>query len=167
MKTVKAEFMRFDEVALPALIDAVGVYVIWDGQARARPSYIGEGVILRRLGDHVGRFAKPFDGFLTILGDRAQTAAKNQAEIIEALLLEVAGQTDRLPPNNSAPGKTRGIDKVFRSHGVLRVSISGYDPLAIPWQAKPLAAPKVIRLEDLGLGLTGITHDWRLRRLQS
>ncbi|MBL8986445.1 MAG: hypothetical protein JNJ80_09245 [Gemmatimonadetes bacterium] len=166
MHVVKAEFMRFDEVALPALIDAVGVYVIWDSQAVARPSYIGEGVVLKRLSEHAGRFAKPFDGYLALLGDRTGRAAKSEAELVEALLLEVAAQTDRLPPNNVAPGKTKGLDRLFRSHGVVRVAVSGWDPLAIPWQSRRMSSRKTIRLEDLG-GVIGIEHNWRLRRLQS
>lgn len=166
MRIIKAPFDRIDEIRLPDLIDAVGVYVIWDGQSRARPSYIGEGTILKRLADHSSRFAKPFDGYIAILGDKSSATAKHEAEIVEALLLAVAEETDRLPRHNVAPGKSHRIEKVFRSHGVLRVSFTGYDPLGVPWQARRLASPKVVRLEDLGLGFVEMRHSWRLRRLQ-
>jgi len=62
VRVIKAEFRRLDEHSLPSLIGAVGVYVMWDGQARARPTYFGEGTILKRLAEHPTRFALPFDG---------------------------------------------------------------------------------------------------------
>ena len=166
MRVIKAEFPRLDEHSLPGLIGAVGVYVIWDGQARARPTYLGEGTILKRLAEHSTRFALPFDGYIAILGDLSSRTAKRESEIVEALLLSVAYETDRLPVHNRAPGKTTGLQRIFRSHGVLRVSVSGYDPLGIPWQGGRMPSPKVLRLEDVGLGLLEIRHDWRLRRRQ-
>src|SRR5438445_8388965 len=142
MRVIRVSFDRISEITLPDLIEAVGVYVIWDGQARARPTYIGEGTILKRLADHSSRFAKPFDGYIAILGDKSSTTAKHEAEIVEALLLAVAEATDRLPPHNVAPGKAHRIAKGFRSRGVLRVSVAGYDPLGVPWQTRRLASPK-------------------------
>jgi hypothetical protein len=61
--------------------------VLWDSQARARPSYIGEGNILKRLvAEHAARFALPRDGYAAPLDGSAQRA-KADAEIVEALLL--------------------------------------------------------------------------------
>lgn len=166
MEIIKASFDRLTEIRFVSLLRAVGVYIIWDGRAHARPTYIGEGALLKRLAEHETRFVPPFDGYVAILGNRSSKTAKRNAEIIEALLLAVAEDTDRLPTRNIASGKTTGLDRVFRSHGVLRVSVAGYDPLAIPWQSRRLRAAKVIRLEDKG-GTLHLSHDWRLRRLQS
>lgn len=166
MRVIKADFLRLDAYSLPSLIGAVGVYMIWDGQARARPTYLGEGTILKRLAEHSTRFTLPFDGYLANLGDLSSRSAKREAEIVEALLLSVAYDTDRLPVRSRAPGKTTEIQRIFRSHGVLRVSVSGYDPLGIPWQGRRMSSPKIIRLEDVGLGLIEVRHDWRLRRRQ-
>src|SRR5438132_6724667 len=105
MRVIKASFQRIVETILPDLIEAVGVYVIWDGQARARPTYLGEGTILKRLAEHSTRFALPFDGYIAILGDLSSRTAKRESEIVEALLLSVAYETDRLPFHNQAPGK--------------------------------------------------------------
>jgi len=90
MRVIKASFQRIVETILPDLIEAVGVYVIWDGQARARPTYIGEGTILKRLADHSSRFAKPFDGYIAILGDTSSGTAKHEAEIVEAVVRRAA-----------------------------------------------------------------------------
>ena len=57
-------------------------------------------------------------------------------------------------------GRTRGLGHLFRSHGLVRVTISGYDPLAIPRQARPLPGAKTIRLEHS----FDIRHGWRSRR---
>lgn len=55
MYTIYAEFQRFREVNLVELIGVTGVYVIWDARSKARPTYIGEGNILKRFTDHVKR----------------------------------------------------------------------------------------------------------------
>jgi hypothetical protein len=144
------------------------VYVIWAGRSIARPTYIGEGAILKRLGDHVGRFPQPWDGFVAVTGEVGQPTAKREGEIVEALLLEVASRVDRYPTENSAPGRMNRIDPIFRSHGVLRVWIKGCDPLGIPWQTGRLTEAKLIRLEDVdraGMYIT-IHHTWRTRRRQ-
>lgn len=166
MEIIKATFDRLTEISFVDLPRAVGVYVIWAGRARARPTYIGQGTLLKRLAEHATWLELPVDGYIAILGDRSSRVAKRNAEIIEALLPAVAEDTDRLPTRNIASGKTTGLDRVFRSHGVLRVSVTGYDPLAIPWQSRRLRAAKVIRSEDKG-GTLHLSHDSRLRRLQS
>src|SRR5256885_2022041 len=117
MRVIEIEFHRLVEVTLPDIVRAVGVYVIWDGQARAKPTYIGEGNILKRFGEHSKRFATPFDGYLGILGDTIAATPKREAEMIEALLLTVAYEVDRMPRYNVAHGKTTGIERIFRSHG--------------------------------------------------
>lgn len=67
MYTIHADFQRFRDVNLIDMIGATGVYVIWDARAKARPTYIGEGNILKRFTDHVRRdgrrFAHPWNGY--------------------------------------------------------------------------------------------------------
>src|SRR5215510_16115796 len=88
MEIVRAEFFRLDEVPLSSLIGAVGVYVIWDGKAQSRPTYVGEGTILERVGQHASRFTRPFDGYLAVLGDWSANRPKREAEILEACCLQ-------------------------------------------------------------------------------
>jgi hypothetical protein len=168
LRIVTAEFLRLTTVPVPALVGAVGVYCIWDGRARAKPTYIGEGTILTRLSQHAGRFSWPFDGYVAITGDWSQAKAKSEAEILEAVLLYVAADTDRLPTQNRAPGKTTGIRRTFKRHGVLRINIKGLDPLLRPEQSRPFAGSKVATLRYIDDSLPPfIEHDWRLRRLQT
>ncbi len=168
MRIVRATFQRLSDVSVTDLIGAVGVYVIWDGKARARPTYIGEGTILQRLAQHAERFAWPFDGYVAITGDIGTVTAKHEAEILKTVLLAVAADTDRLPNNNKAPGDTRAIGKIFRSHNTLRIRVSGYDPLGIPWQARQMNGSKVATLRILDEELPpSLEHQWRLRRLQA
>ena len=164
MRVIKAEFARLSKVPVPELVGAVGVYCIWDGKSLARPTYIGEGTILSRLAEHAGRFSRPFDGYVAITGDRNQATAKKEAEILEAVLLYVAYDTDRFPTQNTAPGKTTEIRRIFRRHGTLRVSISGLDPLLIPWQSRPLEYPKVLSLRMDEFDKPVMQGDWRSRR---
>lgn len=167
MEIVRADFARLDDVPLSELLGVVGVYVIWDARAVARPTYIGEGTILERIGQHASRFSCPFDGYLALLGDWSAAKTKRQAEILEAVLLAVAKDTDRWPTQNKAFGKTHGIDRVFRSHGTLRINVTGFDPLLIPGPASRLGRPKVATVRFLADGFPyELQHDWRLRRLQ-
>jgi len=168
MEIVRAAFERLNDVPLSDLIGVVGVYVIWDGRAVARPTYIGEGTILDRIGQHASRFSRPFDGYVALIGDWSSAKAKREAEILEAVLLAVARHTDRWPTQNKAPGKTHGFERVFRSHGTLRINVSGYDPLLVPGRTPRLTSPKVATVRYLADGLPyELEHGWRLRRLQS
>jgi len=168
MEIVRANFLRLDEVPFSALIGAFVVYVIWDGKAQSRPTYIGEGTILQRVGQHASRFTRPFDGYLALLGDWSAKRPKRDAEILEAVLLAVASDKDRLPTQNRAPGKMRAINRIFRSHGTLRISVTGYDPLLIPGQGRSSTKAKIATVRYVADGFPYILeHDWRLRRLQT
>ena len=165
MYIIRIKFYRLQEIRITELVGAVGVYVIWDGRAKSRPSYIGEGGILKRFSEHSTRFSKPFDGYIGILGDDTTKVAKREAEIIEFLLLYVADDVDRVPSANKAPGKRKGLERIFRSHGHLRIRVSGYDPLGIPGQTRRLSTSKNIELKNTEFGIF-VAHTWRKRRKQ-
>jgi hypothetical protein len=57
---ITLDFWKFGEIHLSDLIGAIGVYVIWDSRAKARCTYIGEGLILKRLADHAQRRDRSF-----------------------------------------------------------------------------------------------------------
>jgi len=167
MHVIDIDFARLCYTPLGDLLGKIGVYVLWDGQARARPSYIGEGNILKRLVvEHIDRFAWPIDGYAAVLYQSSWQRAKADAEIVEALLLEVAKRTDRAPSTNVAPGKLRALDAIFRTHGSLRVNVRGFDPLMPPETAPSLSTTKQIVLRDVSDDSATIEHDWRLRRRQ-
>jgi hypothetical protein len=166
MHIITAEFRRLSDLTIPDLLGEIGVYVLWDGHAKARPTYIGEGNVLQRLVRHESRFAKPLDGFAAILTNRNQTwqRAKADGTIVEALLLRVASDTDRSPAVNVAPGQLRALDAIFGQHGTVRINVTGCDPLRPPEELPILARPKQIILRDSRDGDLEVQHDWRLRR---
>jgi hypothetical protein len=164
VQVIDVTFERLTDASVASLLGCIGAYVLWDSQAKARPSYIGEGVILKRLTDHVYRFAYPLDGYAAPIFEPSPQRAKAYAEIVEALLLVVAHQTDRRPSVNVAPGKLRALDAVFRSHGTLRLNIRGFDPFLPPRNARPLSTPMRIVLKDLPDGSLTIDHSWNSRR---
>jgi hypothetical protein len=166
MHTIDVHFQRFSDIAVPDLFGAIGVYVLWRGRAIARPSYIGEGNILSRLVTHHGNLPNTFDGFTAVLSDLVISSqrAKANAEIVEAMLLWVADETDRSPSSNRAPGKLRALDDIFRRHGTVRRNVSGMDPLRPPEERPLIQGRKVITLRFAGNGLSAIEHDWRVRR---
>jgi hypothetical protein len=164
MKVIDVQFERLSEIPLGDVLGQIGVYVLWDRLAKARPSYIGEGNILKRLVEHVKRFALPLDGYVAPLAAPTPQRAKADAEIVEALLMEVAYHMDRRPSVNVAPGKLRGLDDIFRLHGTLRVNVRGFDPLSPPKGARPIGGSKRIVLCDFADGVAFLDHEWRLRR---
>jgi len=164
MHVIDAHFARLSDVAVTDLAGCIGTYVIWDSQAKARPSYIGEGNILKRFVQHLDRFAWPLDGYVAALRAQTWQRAKADAEIVEALMLAVAENTDRKPSVNVASGKLRGLDSIFRSHGTVRINIRGYDPFTPPRAARAINGIKRIVLRDLSDGSALYEHDWQLRR---
>ncbi len=166
MHIIDADFRRFSDIAVPDLFGAIGVYVLWRGQAIARPSYIGEGNILSRLVTHHGNLGSTFDGFAAPLSHPRVTPqrAKADAEIVEAMLLWVADEKDRAPSTNRAPGKLRALESIFRNHGTVRINVSGMDPLRPPEERPLIRGSKVITLRHAGDGHPDVEHDWRLRK---
>lgn len=165
MYSLKIHFERFDDVLLYRLVGSLGVYVIWDSQAQARPTYVGEGEILKRLTSHATRFATPWNGYVAILSGTTPRILKAEARAVEYLLLRVALETDRSPAGNSHAGAAR-IVRSFAQDGLFKVRVTGFDPLLPPRESRPLQRPKVISVRSEDKGLL-IEHDWRLRRLRT
>jgi hypothetical protein len=171
MYTIFAEFQGFRDVNLVELIGATGVYVIWDARSKARPTYIGEGNILKRFTDHVRRdnrrFAHPWNGYVAIITGSTHSVHKSESTVVERLILDVAKDTDRDPQVNVHPGHASRVLR-FCQDEMLRIAVSGYDPLINPAESKPLSGVKEIKVSASadGDGTYGITHDWHLRRLR-
>jgi len=164
MLIINPTFERLSNVSVVDLLGRMGTYVLWDSQARARPSYIGEGNVLRRLVLHEGSFARPLAGYVALAEAETGQRAKTYAEILEAFLLEIAHETDRSPSGNRAAGKLRGLESIFRSHGTVRVNVRGFDPFSPPWAARRLQLAKIITIRNHGEAGVTIEHGWRLRR---
>jgi hypothetical protein len=163
MHIINLTFTRFNGTPFSILFRAIGVYIIWDGRQRIRPSYIGEGNILERFAtEHTKRFSRPIDRYVAILGDISDSSHKPNARISETLLLEVAKDIDREPTVNVAKGHVKPIGKVFENHGVLKVSVSGFDPFFPPWSPRLLNIKKFIHLRRQDNQI-GINHSWRRR----
>lgn len=170
MYTIKVKFQRFGEIHLADLIGATGVYVIWDAHAKARPTYIGEGNILKRFSDHVNRndrtFARPWDGYVALMTGSTHGVHKVESKAVERLLLGVAGETDRLPVVNVHPGSTSAVLFLCKRE-TLRIAVSGFDPFMPPSAARPLATFKEIKIRPGGANIYESQHDWRLRRART
>lgn len=166
MHTIYADFQRFREVDLSELIGAVGVYVIWDAHAKARPTYIGEGNILKRFTDHAARdgrrFSHPWNGYVSIISGSTYGVHKDEASTVERLLLDVARDTDRMPINTH-PGSASAVRFLCRRE-TLRVVISRYDPLTPPAEGRPLSRIKEIKAWNDGHDDYCFDHNWRFRR---
>lgn len=163
MHVIDAYFDLLNDVPVSKLFGFVGTYILWDGQARVKPSYIGEGNILERIVEHSRDYAMPLIGYIAILGEATLAGAKRDAEILETVLLEAAAQTRRSPPNNSQAGNRRGIASLFKKHGVIRVNLAGYNPLSPPRLRRIFEERKEIRLIEDESGNIYMSHPWRSR----
>lgn len=170
MYSIRAHFERFRDVHLGTLFGACGIYVLWDGEARARPTYIGEGNILKRLSDHWTRkdltISMPLDGYVAIIGDHGHRPSKSDACIVEYLLLEIASATDRSPAINAHPGKRRVLEAMCDRERTVRLAVSGFDPLQAPWEARPLAYIREAKAWLTDDDVLEIHSQWTLRRLR-
>jgi hypothetical protein len=164
MYGITIEFVRFDDIKFGEILRATGVYVIWDSQARAKPSYIGKGDILSRLSSHDGNFAFPVKGYVALVGNRGQKNEDNDALIVEALLLKVAFETDRWPTHNKKSGSIALLKRVYDKHGVIRVTLNGCDPFGPPHAPRALDEPKQIWFELDNDGAEAVTHHWNFRK---
>lgn len=163
MHVIKAYFELLSEVPVSELFGFVGTYVLWDGQAQVKPSYIGEGDILKRIVDHSKDYATPLNGYIAALGEATLKGAKRDAEILETVLLEAAARTRRIPPNNSQAGSRRGIARLLKSHRVIRVNLTGYNPLSPPRLRRVFDERKEIRLIADESGSFFMSHPFKSR----
>jgi len=167
MYKIEVEFLKLHEISVSDFLRAVGVYVIWDAKAKARPTYIGEGNILKRFTDHVERngrtFAHPWDGYVAAIVGSTKSVHKEESKAVERLLLEVASAIDCRPKANIHPGHSSSVLH-FCNCEQLRVAIYGYDPFLPPRTSKFLPRPKVINVRAIDDQSYDITHNWRCRK---
>lgn len=144
---IPVEFLPFSRCNIGELFGLNGVYVLWDARAIARPTYIGEGNVLVRFGNHARRdarkFFRPLDGYIALIDDVKYRSSKTCARIIERLLLDVSTDTDRAPTVNVSSGHG-SLVRTLCASGMIRVRITGYDPLVPPRAARPLRGDRII-----------------------
>lgn len=166
MYTIRAKFEPFRGISLSELLGAVGVYVIWDAHAKARPTYIGEGNVLKRFTDHVERdgraFPRPWNGYVAVITGSTRNVHKEESRAVERLLLDVASETDRKPTVNAHPGSASCVLR-FCCDEVLRVAMTGCDPFVNP--ERSMVRSNEIKARSNGQDYQ-IEHTWRLRRLR-
>jgi hypothetical protein len=158
------DFVRFDDISFGDILRGTGVYVIWDSQAKVKPSYIGKGDILSRLSSHDGNFAFPVKGYIALVGNSGQKNEDKDALIVEALLLEVARNTDRWPIHNKKSGSIALLKRVYDRKGVIRLTLKGCDPFGPPHARRILDEPKQIWFELDNDGIGAVQHHWNFRK---
>lgn len=166
MKSIHCHFSRLSDFSVDELLHAYGVYVIWSGKSKARPSYIGEGDIWARLAQHRKTFPRPIDGYATIMSYDYSATTKRDIQIVEAVLLEIGNNTDRYSTHNSRGGNLSKLSPLFDRHGVVKVYIDGNDPFVEPGTGCPLDEKRVISITEDDDGNFIVDHSWRLRRLR-
>src|SRR5437867_6169482 len=121
MHVVNLKFFSLETEPAAQLFGETGVYVLWSPYAYDRPTYIGEGIVLKRLSRHVDWLTRGVTGLgaVTSLEGISSRQAKIDAEIGEAVLLWIADKIGRYPTKNRAPGKRKRVDAIFHRHATL------------------------------------------------
>lgn len=164
MYGITVEYARFEDISFADVLRGTGVYVIWDSQARAKPSYVGKGDILSRLSSHDGKFAFPVRGYIALIGNDGLKGENRDAEIVEALLLEVARATDRWPTHNKKAGNIGLLRHIAEKENQVRVTIEGCDPFGPPQAPRYLDPPKQIWFKQDRDGGDVVEHHWNYRK---
>ena len=163
---VNTKFRRLDEVTLADIYDEIGVYVIWNAHSEFRPSYIGEGEVLKRFACHLGTsWARRPLGGLIWLNDSGHTRKEQkwECELVECALLALGDYVDRGAIHNQSRGKAASLSHLLHRFGerTVRVNVTGYDPLFPPERPR-LSKMKTFKvLEDGKLD----QDDWRSRSI--
>jgi hypothetical protein len=78
----------------------------------------------------------------------------------------VAKDTDRKPKVNAHSGRLSKVLSLSDKE-MLRIAVSGYDPLVPPAEARPLSGQKEIKVWRIGNSDDyEFDHEWRFRRLR-
>ena len=164
--TIHHEFRRLSDFGIDELLHAYGVYVLWAGKSKARPTYIGEGDIWSRLSQHRRKFPRPIDGYVTVAGNKKRVGTKLETLIVEAVLLAIGKSKDRLPTQNRRQGNLQNLAPVIEKCCMLKIYMGGFDPFQEPGTGRPLSAKRVVSIFQNGDGDIAMEHSWRLRRIR-
>jgi len=99
-----------------------------------------------------------------VLDEKHSQSVKRDIQIVEAVLLWIAKDTDRLPGQNAKGGNFSRLSALFANHGVVKVYVDGYDPLQDPATGKRLKSKKTAKIWIADDGDFELEDDWRLRR---
>lgn len=140
---IECDVRDLDDVSLQEIIHFDrGVYVLWNGMAKKRPSYIGQGRILHRIPkflDDEERARGDVRGFVLIPRCWRKTSYERETRIltsIERSLLDVSRHRGSFPRHNYDQGALSGFKWLIRySEGnslCIKISFHGPDPLLSP-----------------------------------
>jgi len=142
-------FKKFSEVTLEEAYGTYGVYVLWHGKAKTRPSYIGQGDVLKRFIYHVNsQMNWPLKGYIAIIGGQDRKINKKQAELAEAILLDCADLIDKWPNGNAKIGHWQLVRRTLEKYNAIRIYLTGYNPFLPPDASVEWDNKKLIQIEN-------------------
>ena len=156
MISIPLRFERFADASVESIFRQVGVYVLWDDECTTAPAYIGQGMLLGRLGDHARnryRFSGSIDGYMAVLGGceklRNPTLLATEGEeapIVsqmalnaESLLIQRAREIGISPRENVRRGVHKHLRSWCSAFGTVDIRISGHDPLIHPSKSESVS----------------------------
>lgn len=140
MLRIDCNFEKFNSVSLIDIIHKFAVYIIWDGKSKKRATYIGFSEnVATRLYDHANSWLEfPIDGYVAFFDE------KEEALLLEALLIDIGTEIDRLQDYNRQPGRLKLIEIFFKKYGKVKIYVSGFDPFTAPKASKEIQKQIII-----------------------
>lgn len=126
MYIIDAEFYKFSEINLLAVMCEIGVYVFW-GEGKKKSLWIGEGELMQRLFEHSYKFRWK-DGYVSIIPNKN----KIESSIVEYALLNHAKEIGRFPTVNKQRGMEQIVIDALKKLGKIKVNMRYRNPLIAP-----------------------------------
>lgn len=162
MHRIDVNFIRLSDVRLDRIAEGlIGVYILYSGHSRSSPTYIGEGVILDRFHAHLHNkemyLTKPISGVMAIIGNKFRKYWKEQSQIVEWALLNIAFETNRKPARNMKPGNSSIVIKYILKYNKIKIYCSGIDPFCATGRSK-INGYKIINIDKRGCTIPWNRH---------
>lgn len=161
MISYKIEMKKFKEVNIYDLLNEIGIYFLWDSQAKRRVTYIGEGDVISRLASHSKKFPI-LNGYIGFIHEGKKS--KQISQLFEAAFIHIGREKDRLQDYNSSKGHGHIVKELCLKSNKIKLYVSGYDPFMPPKHPMKINGNKlidIILIDDK----PDYIYDWKMRKI--
>jgi hypothetical protein len=99
MRTIDVRFKSLEELPIAELFGVYGVYVLWAPTARDCPTYLGEGIVLSRLNEHVKWLKSGVTGIAATVDSKREAEAVGIKVVVARIFKQRLSQ-----PSDGSPG---------------------------------------------------------------
>jgi hypothetical protein len=132
MHTIDITFRSASETPLSSIMTAAGVIVFWSPAAKANPTCIERGYILRHLAAHSNQLDRGTDVVIGMVNPgEDMTKELHDIELAETILIEV-GKAINCEAKETDDHSLELLQKAVQKNGGIRLRVWGRHPLRRP-----------------------------------